>query len=208
MPPAERKQSIQTLFLQRAESYTLCEVARLTGTPARTLRREVARGDHDATKVRGEWRFLWRQAVYVAMERWTLAEIQDALGDAAAGVLPPLLALRAVTFRMPEYVVLALETIAREQRTTIDAFLYGELIDFAGTHLTRLQDAIPGYRQAYLFPGPVVDFETMKPKGPKPSRDVNVNVHRIFGEMIERSEQPPNRPIKLVKPPKKTTPQK
>jgi hypothetical protein len=71
---AERKQSIQTLFLQPAGSYALCEVARLTGTPAPTLRREVARGGHDATKVRGEWRFLWRQAVYVAMERWTLAE--------------------------------------------------------------------------------------------------------------------------------------
>jgi hypothetical protein len=24
-------------------------------------------------------------------------------------------------------------------------------------------------------------------------RDVNANVHRIFGEIIERSEQPPNR---------------
>ncbi len=31
--------------------------------------------------------------------------------------------------------------------------LNGELIDFAGTHLTWLQEAIPGYRRAYLFPG-------------------------------------------------------
>jgi len=161
LTPAERKQSIQTLFLQRAESYTLCEVARLTGTPARTLRREVARGGHDATKVRREWRFLWRQAVYVAMERWTLAEIQDALGDAAAGVLPPLLALRTVTFRLPEYVVLALESIAANDGTTVDHALYGELIDFAGTHLTRLDGSIPGYRRAYLYPGPgsEVDLE-------------------------------------------------
>jgi hypothetical protein len=33
----------------------------------------------------------------------------------------------------------------------------------------------------------------MKPKAPKPPRDVNANVHRIFEEMIERSEQPPQR---------------
>jgi hypothetical protein len=33
----------------------------------------------------------------------------------------------------------------------------------------------------------------MKPKAPKPPRDTNANVHRIFEEMIERSEKPPNR---------------
>jgi hypothetical protein len=153
MLPAEREQSIQTLFLQPRESYELREVARLTDTPVRALRREVARGGHDATKVCGQWRFAWRQAACIAMQRWTLAEIEDALGDAAAGVLPPLLALRAVTVRLPEYIVRALEAVAAEGGTTIDAALGFELIDFAGAHLTRLQDAIPGYRRAYLFPG-------------------------------------------------------
>lgn len=34
------------------------------------------------------------------------------------------------------------------------------------------------------------------------ARDVNANVHRIFGEIIERSEQPPNRgKLKKVAPP-------
>ena len=151
----ELKQRIQTLFLQPAETYSLGEVARLTDTPVRTLRREVAAGLRDAEKVRGQWRFLWRQAVYVAMERWTLAEIQDALGNEAAAVLPPLLALRAVTVRLPEYILRALESVAAQDGTTLDAALGFELIDFAGAHLTRLQDAIPGYRQAYLFPGPL-----------------------------------------------------
>jgi hypothetical protein len=151
--PAERKQSIQTLFLQRAESYDLAEVARLTGTDARALRREVALGTRDASKVRGRWRFLWRQAAYVAMDRWTLAEIQDALGSDAAGVLPPLLALRTVIVRLPEYIVRAFEVIAAESRTTVDAALGSELIEFAGAHLTELQATIPGYRRAYMFPG-------------------------------------------------------
>lgn len=151
----ELKQRIQTLFLQPADSYSLGEVARLTDTPVRTLRREVAAGLRDAEKVRGQWRFLWRQAVYVAMERWTLAEIEDALGSDAAAVLPPLLALRAVTVRLPEYILRALESVAAKDGTTIDAALGFELIDFAGAHLTRLETTIPGYRQAYLFPGPL-----------------------------------------------------
>ncbi|HSY48113.1 MAG TPA: hypothetical protein VLC46_04820 [Thermoanaerobaculia bacterium] len=151
----DSKQRIQTLFLQPAESYTLREVADLTSTPVRALRRDVAAGLRDAEKVRGKWRFLWRHAAYVAMERWTLAEITDALGDAAAGVLPPLLALRAVTVRLPEYIIMALEAVAAEDGRTLDAALGFELVEFAGTHLTHLQDAIPGYRQAYLFPGPL-----------------------------------------------------
>lgn len=84
-----------------------------------------------------------------------LAEIQDALGDAAAGVLPPLLALREVTVWLPEYIIRAFEVIAAEDRTTVDATVGFELIEFAGSNLTRMEGAIPGYREAYLFPGPV-----------------------------------------------------
>jgi hypothetical protein len=151
----DRCQRIRSLFLTPADTYTLREVADLTDTPVRTLRREVVRGLRDAEKVRGAWRFAWRQAAYVAMDRWTLAEIQDALGDAAASMLPPLLALRTVTVRLPEYIIRAFEAIAAKDGTTVDAALGFELIEFAGSNLTRMQGSIPGYRQAYLFPGPV-----------------------------------------------------
>jgi len=40
----------------------------------------------------------------------------------------------------------------------------------------------------------------MATKKKKAKRDVNQNVHRIFDEMIERSEQPPKRgKLKVVK---------
>jgi hypothetical protein len=135
------------------ESYGLTEVARLTGTPLRKLRREIADNSRDGTKVRGRWRLTWRQAVDVALEAWTLAEVHEALGDDAADVLPPLLALRAVTVRLPEYIVRAFEVIAAEGGTTVDAALGFELVEFAGSNLTRLEKTIPGYRRAYLFPG-------------------------------------------------------
>jgi hypothetical protein len=145
----DKRERIRSLFLDPAESYALREVARLTETPVRRLRREVAAGDRDAVKVRGLWRFTWRQAAYVAMERWTLAEIHEALGDDAASVLPPLLALRAVTVRLPEFIIRALETIAGEGKATLDVALHGELIDFAGVMAGRMGRE---YRAAYLFP--------------------------------------------------------
>jgi hypothetical protein len=38
-------------------------------------------------------------------------------------------------------------------RTTLDAVLHGELIDFAGSLSGRIETRVPGYRAAYLFPG-------------------------------------------------------
>jgi hypothetical protein len=148
----EQKSRIRTLFLQPSESYGLREVARLMETSVRRLRREVAAGDRDAAKVRGEWRLTWRQTVSLAMERWTLAEIQEALGCDAQAVLPPMLALRTVTVRLPEYIIRALEAVAADQGTTVDHYLYGELTDFAGTITGHMEESIPGYRRACLFP--------------------------------------------------------
>jgi len=58
-----------------------------------------------------------------------------------------------VTLRLPEYIVRALETVAAEDRTTVDAYLSGELLDFAGTVVDRMEVIHPGFRRAYLFPG-------------------------------------------------------
>ena len=148
-----RQDCIRSLFLVPAESYGLPEVAYLSGIPIRKLRREVAGGYRDGEKVRGAWRFSWRQTVYTAMETWTLAEVHEALGCDATTVLPPLLALRAVTLRLPEYLVRALEAVAVENETTLEDAIHGELLDFAGTVAGRMESRVPGYRRAYLFPG-------------------------------------------------------
>jgi hypothetical protein len=201
MLPAEREQSIQTLFLQREDIYDLRAAARLTGRTPRQLRREVAAG-RDATGIDGALCFTWRQVAFLALDRFGLAEIHDALGTDAATVLPPLLALRPVTIRLPEYVLRALEMIASDHGQTLDDCLYGELIDFAGAMCSHVEQRIPGYRSAYLYPGRESKLAAMKP--PKPPRDVNQNVKRIFGEMIERSEEPPKRGnMKIAPPPAK-----
>jgi hypothetical protein len=89
----------------------------------------------------------------LALRRWTLAELYAALSADAVTILPPLLSLRALTVRLPEYLVRALETMAAEDATTLDDWLHHELIDFAGTVVDRMETILPGYRRAYLYPG-------------------------------------------------------
>jgi hypothetical protein len=149
----ERQQHIQTLFLHPAESYRLSEAARLIGMSSGVLRREAEADQRDAYRSYGSWKFTWRQVAYIALRRWTLAEIHDALGDDASAILPPLLSLRTLTVRLPEYLVRTLETMAASDATTVDDWLHHELVDFAGTVADRMETILPGFRRAYLFPG-------------------------------------------------------
>jgi hypothetical protein len=152
MLPMEQEQRIQTLFLQPAESYRLSEGARLLGISPATLRREAEDDKREEYRADGEWRFTWRQLACIALRRWTLADVQDALGIAAEAVLPPLLALRTVTVRLPAFIVCTLETIASRDGTTVDACLHQELMDFAGVWAEEMEATHAGFRRAFLFP--------------------------------------------------------
>lgn len=148
-----QKERIRKLFLKREPSYRLSEAARILGMSRGALQREAQRDERDAYRVNGRWRFTWRQVTHIALRRWSLAEIHDALGPDANMALPPLLALRALTVRLPEYLVRAIELSAARENTTLDDWLHHELIDFAGTIATSMEREIPGFRRAYLFPG-------------------------------------------------------
>jgi hypothetical protein len=150
----DRQTHIREVFLRPMQCYTLREAVRLLGMSRYALIRAAESDRREEYRDGRRWRFTWRQAVCIALQRWTLAEIHAALGDDAARVLPPLLSLRAVTVRLPEFIVRALETIASEERTTLDAALHGELIDLAGTMADQMEAVAPGYRAAYFFPRP------------------------------------------------------
>lgn len=144
---------IRELFLQRKPSYRLSEAGRLLGLTRKQLEREARADDEDAYRTNGRWRFTWRQVAHLAFRRWTLAEMHEALGCEARAALPPLLTLRSVTVRLPEYLVRAMEHEAASDDTTVDDWLHHELIDFAGSVAMRMERAVPGFRRAYLFPG-------------------------------------------------------
>jgi hypothetical protein len=144
---------IRELFLQRKPSYRLSEAGRLLSMTRKQLEREAKADHEEAYRSNGRWRFTWRQVAYLAFRRWSLSEMHAALGVDAARVLPPLLALRSVTVRLPEYLVQALETMAAEDATTVDDWLHQEFVDFAGAVADRMERVVPGFRGAYLFPG-------------------------------------------------------
>lgn len=144
---------IRELFLQRKPSYQLSEAGRIRGMTRKQLERE-ARADHeDAYWTNGRWHFTWRQVAHLAFRRWSLTEIHEALGSDAMKVLPPLLGLRAVTVRLPEYLLRAIEHFAITSGTSLDDWLHRELVDFAGTVADQMERVTPGFRQAYLYPG-------------------------------------------------------
>jgi hypothetical protein len=150
---SDQAQRIQELFLHPAAPYRLSRAARLIGISPGVLRRQAEADQREAYRSNGAWHFTWRQVALIAMRRWTLAEIHEALGTEAAQVLPPLLSLRSMTVRLPEYLVKALETAAAEDATTVDDWLHQELVDFAGTVADRMDAIHPGFRRAYLYPG-------------------------------------------------------
>jgi predicted HicB family RNase H-like nuclease len=150
---AERNQCIRNLFLHGAESYSLRAAAQLIGVSIRTLQREAEEDQREAYRLNGTWCFSWRQVAFIAMRRWTLAEIHEALGDLADTVLPPLLSLQTFTVRLPAHLVRAMEIAAAQDSVTLDEWLRLELVDFAGTVVDEMETIIPGFRRAYLFPG-------------------------------------------------------
>jgi hypothetical protein len=144
---------IRALFLHREESYTLANAARLLGVASSTVRREAEADDREAYRANGAWRFSWRQLAHLALRRWSLAQLHDALGSDATDVLPPLLTLQPLTVELPAYLVRAIEQAATEEQTSIDDWLHLELIDFASGMVHRMERILPGFQRAYLFPG-------------------------------------------------------
>src|ERR1044071_7476175 len=77
--PHARRAQIRQLFLRRADSYSLREAALIVGISVRALQREAEDDQREAYRTGDAWSFSWRQVAFIAMRRWTLAEIHGAL---------------------------------------------------------------------------------------------------------------------------------
>jgi hypothetical protein len=94
----------------------------------------------------------WAELVSFAMDFWDQAEVEAALGDDVANVLPELLQLAELEVRIPRLEIAALERIADRDGRSVDAVLARELRDLVSAESAWLSREIPGFAQAVSWP--------------------------------------------------------
>lgn len=147
-----RATRIRTIFLERRCRYSLADISRLAGITERKVISGIKAGEYLASRRRGEYRFTWSELAHIAMAKWPLPVIHDALGADAALALPPLLLLQELQVRLPTYQVLMLRRLAELARVDVDSYLANYFLDLAGSEVATLDAEIPGFKAAMRFP--------------------------------------------------------
>src|SRR3954453_6958478 len=94
----------------------------------------------------------WAELVSFAMDFWDQAEVEAALGDDLADVLPELLQLAELEVRIPRLEIAALERSAVRDGRSVDAVLARELRDLVSAEFSWLCREIPGFAAALYWP--------------------------------------------------------
>ncbi len=151
-PFTTRQQRIRAVFLERRESYGPRDVEELTGSDPRRIPAAIQDGEIEGELTCSGFLLRWPQFAALALEQWDHAEVEEALGDDAAHVLPPLVRTAPLSLRLPRYQVEALETLARMHGSSIEGLVRNALLTLTEEHLEELSPAIPGIWEAIEFP--------------------------------------------------------
>jgi hypothetical protein len=148
-----RPHRIRSLFLRPKPAYPLPEAARVLAMTVRELRGWVEAGEIEAAAIAGGTTVVpWAELASFAMEWWSQEAVEEALGSAAANVIPELLRLGELEVRIPRFEIIALERVAGRERKSVDALVAQELLDFVSTHAERLSAEVTGFEDAFLWP--------------------------------------------------------
>ncbi|HEX2833944.1 MAG TPA: hypothetical protein VHW00_13115 [Thermoanaerobaculia bacterium] len=149
LPEDTRDRIVRIFTLKRA--YTTLEAASILKIDLERLNAEIEARDIEAV-AGGGGLLPWREVAYLALRRWPLRTIFDALGPEGSSHLPDLLRPTKITATLPSYQVRMLEVLAREQQLDVSTFLQLYLLDLASAESPFLGDQIPGFRAAFQFP--------------------------------------------------------
>ena len=147
-----RATRIRTIFLERRCRYSLADISRLAGITERKVISGIKAGEYLASRRRGEYRFTWSELAHIAMAKWPLAIIHDALGLDAVRALPRLLLLQELRVQLPAYQVLMLHRLADRLSLDVDSYVADYLLDLASAEVMSLDTEIPGFKAALRFP--------------------------------------------------------
>jgi hypothetical protein len=140
---------IRELFLNPRPKYSPAEAAEAVGISVVEVAAANAVGELE-TDENGD--VPWAELVSFAMDVWDQAEVEAALGDELANVLPELLQLGELALRIPRLEIAALQRIAVRDGRSVDAVLARELRDLISAEFSWLCREIPGVAAALNWP--------------------------------------------------------
>ena len=146
------RHDIRNIFLNPRPNVALIIAAGLLGMSFKTLKKEIADGAIVAVSTGIGQRIPREEMIAVAMRIWPQAEIEEALGDDAARVLPEAIRLVELRARIPRYQREMLRWLARRHETTVDEVLTRELEDVACEHAEELSAALAGFETVLAWP--------------------------------------------------------
>jgi len=150
---SKKRWQVRNIFLFPREFYSLRDASKRLGLAPGVLRRDIETGRFQAYRNSdGEWRLTWRQLVSVALSRWTLAEIETALGDDTLAILPELARSQTLELTLPKYVIAMLTVLAAEANGDVSSALVRLLEPIAREGAERFETAAPGFASAVFFP--------------------------------------------------------
>jgi len=145
---------IRDLFLNPVPNYSPAAAAEAMGMSLDEVWGANAVGELEADE-NGD--VPWAELVSFAMDFWDQAEVEAALGDDLADVLPELLRLDELAVRIPRLEIAALERIAIRDGRSVDAVMARELRDLVSAQSAWLASEIPGLIQALNWPSDGAD---------------------------------------------------
>jgi hypothetical protein len=140
---------IREVFLNPRPNYSPAEAAEAVGMAVEEVWGANAVGELEAD-ANGD--VPWGELVSFAMDFWDQAEVEAALGDDLADVLPELLQLAELEVRIPRLEIAVLERIAVRDGRSVDAVLARELRDVLSAQSHWLANEIPGFAAALSWP--------------------------------------------------------
>lgn len=139
---------IRHVFLTHRPFFALMRAADLLGMRFAELRREVADGAIVAVSSRLGQRISKEEMIATLMRLCPQADIEEALGEQAATLLPEAVRLVELRARVPRYHRDMLRYFAGRDATSVDAVLSSTLDDVASAHSEELAAALPGFAEA------------------------------------------------------------
>jgi hypothetical protein len=154
-------QRIRAIFLHHEARVTVGEAAEMLGWSRKEMDVAIANGEIEVAGMGSGTRIEMRELAEVALQRWPLVTIEEALGRDAASILPPGLRTRKFTVRLPRYQIGALEVLAEDGRELVEAMLMRMFEELTDLHHERLARVIPRLGEAMAWPGDSVGWHRL-----------------------------------------------